>query len=82
MPNRSSKAGHMPIRTCVVCRKKDEKSKMIRFVIAENEIVIDWGKRNLMRGYYTCNDNECLVLLEKWLKKRLRKRTVVLTKQV
>ncbi len=74
MPNRSSKAGHTPVRTCVVCQKKREKKKMIRFIISDSDIVIDWKQHCVMRGYYTCDDNDCITRLDKWLTKKLRKK--------
>ncbi len=72
MPNRSSRADHVPIRTCVVCKKKDEKKKMIRLTISEDDLIYDWQQRLPMRGYYACNVNDCLLLLDKWLKRRKR----------
>ncbi len=73
MPNRSSKAGHIPQRSCVICRKKNEKDKMMRFVLNEGDIIIDYRQRLNMRGYYTCDDNGCILLLDKWLKKKSRR---------
>jgi predicted RNA-binding protein YlxR (DUF448 family) len=74
MPNRSSKAGHIPFRTCVVCRKKAEKKKLMRFVILDSEIVIDLTGKLTDRGYYVCDDNDCLQKLEKRVVKILRNR--------
>ncbi len=75
MPNRSSKAGHIPQRTCVVCRKKSEKRKLMRFVLLDFEIVFDLNCDIKKRGYYVCDDNSCLQKLEKRVKKILRGRS-------
>ena len=74
MPNRSSKAGHNPQRTCVVCRKKSEKKKLIRFVLLDSEIVLDLNYKIEKRGYYVCDDNDCLKKLDKRVKKMLKGR--------
>ena len=57
-----------PIRTCIVCRKKEEKSQLARFVLGkDNLLVIDADQKLPGRGAYTCVDNGCLL---KALKKR------------
>ena len=73
MPNRSSKAGHIPKRTCVVCKNKTRQDELMRFAIIDREIVFDIRKKLACRGYYVCNNNECLLKLEKWLSKYLKK---------
>ena len=75
MPNRSSKAGHIPQRTCVVCRKKSDKKKLMRFVLLDSDIVLDLNCKIEKRGYYVCDDNDCLQKLEKSVKKILRSRS-------
>ena len=75
MPNRSSKAGHIPQRTCVVCRKKSEKKKLMRFVLLDSEIVLDLNYKIEKRGYYVCDDNDCLQKLGKRVKKILKSRS-------
>ena len=74
MPNRSSKAGHIPQRTCVVCRKKSEKKKLMRFVLLDSEIVLDLNYKIEKRGYYVCDDNDCLQKLDNRVKKMLKGR--------
>jgi|AntAceMinimDraft_16_1070373.scaffolds.fasta_scaffold00284_14 predicted RNA-binding protein YlxR (DUF448 family) len=76
MPNRSSNAGHIPQRTCVVCRTKTDKKKLIRFVLLNSEIVFDLNCKIEKRGYYVCDDNNCLQKLEKRVKKILRSRSL------
>ena len=73
MPKKSSKAGHVPERTCVVCRKKKERDKLIRFAILDSEIIFDLKREIASRGYYVCDDNDCLEKLNKWLQKFIRK---------
>ena len=75
MPNRSSKAGYTPQRTCVVCRKKMDKKKLMRFVLLDSEIVFDLNCVMENRGYYVCDDNSCLQKLERRVKKILRSRS-------
>ncbi len=75
MPNRSSKAGHIPQRICVVCRKKSEKKKLMKFILLDSEIVFDLNGVIEKRGYYVCDDNSCLQKLEKRVKKILRSRS-------
>lgn len=51
---------HIPQRTCVVCRRKMDKRRLLRIVrTAENGTVADLtGKRN-GRGAYLCDDLGC-----------------------
>ncbi len=74
MPNRSSNAGHIPQRTCVVCRRKTDKKELMKFILLDSEIVFDLNHDVEKRGYYVCDDNECLQKLEKKVKKILRSR--------
>ena len=70
MPNRSSHAHHVPLRMCVICKKRKPQSELLHFVKVKNEIVFDAKRRIMKRGYYCCDDNSCLQKLEKWNKKR------------
>ena len=74
MPNKSSKAGHIPMRSCVICRQKKEQKSLLRFVIINKEIVIDINKKISSRGYYLCDENECIGKSEKWLKKSISRK--------
>ncbi len=73
MPNRSSKAGHIPERTCVICKEKKEQKYLVRFVILNNEIVYDLSRNIAARGYYVCDVNLCLEKIEKWFSKKKKK---------
>jgi predicted RNA-binding protein YlxR (DUF448 family) len=52
---------HKPQRTCIACRKIEDKWELIRVVrTAEGKVVIDpTGKAN-GRGAYLCRDADCL----------------------
>ncbi len=76
MPNQASNAGHVPERKCVICRKKSEKSVLLRMVRVNNDFIIDAKQRLNARGYYICDDNMCLGLMDKWIKKVVKKRNV------
>ena len=58
-------------RTCLGCRKKDNKQNLIRFKTSnENKMIIDLDKKAQGRGSYICKNEECLnkVLKNKALK--------------
>lgn len=57
---------HIPERTCVVCRKKGDKSLFIKVVLNKNgEIEIERNKKLNGRGAYICNDESCLALCKR-----------------
>lgn len=74
MPNKSSKKRHLPKRSCVICREKDFKKNLIRFVVIENQIVFDLNNKVWQRGFYVCDNNDCIKKLEKWIKKQRKKK--------
>lgn len=51
---------HIPQRTCVICRRKMEKRRLLRIVrtIDDGTIADPTGKRN-GRGAYLCDDEAC-----------------------
>ena len=55
------------IRTCIACRKKDDKSNLIRIVASSNmgEAKIDTSQKENARGIYICNNSECIKKLLK-----------------
>jgi len=69
MPNRNSHAGHIPERTCVVCRKKRAQAEMLGFFIMREGIVFDPGNAVQRRKAYLCRNAECYLGLGKWRKK-------------
>ncbi len=74
MTNKSSKAGHIPLRTCVICKCKAEQKIFLRFVLVDKEIVFDLNRKFPAYGYYVCDKNECLEKIEKWVKRKLSKK--------
>lgn len=78
MPNQASHAGHIAERTCVICRKKQAQMNLLRFVIFNSKFVIDPHRSLAGKGYYCCQEAECLKKLEKWIQKyRKRKQKKV-----
>jgi len=74
LKNKNSNANHNPFRQCVICRNRSEKEKLLRFIFVESEIAFDINKKAQARGFYVCDNNECLNKIDKWKKKRLRKK--------
>lgn len=73
MPNKASNAGHIPQRTCVICRHKQNKPELLRFVILQNEPVFDLTGKFQARGFYVCDENLCIEKLDKWVLKYKKK---------
>ena len=63
------KKGHIPERTCVVCRKKNSKWNLLRFCVYQGKIIWDKEQKKGGRGAYTCL--ECVKKLRN--KKLIRK---------
>jgi len=56
----SKKKSHVPIRTCIVCRKKKAKSELIRLVIDhDNKLIADIKGSRKGRGAYICQNRSC-----------------------
>lgn len=64
----------LPVRTCVICRNKFNKSELDRLVFINNEIIIDVNHRVNSYGYYICENQICQISLNKWIKKKKIKR--------
>jgi uncharacterized protein len=69
MPNKNSKKKHIPVRTCVICKKKGEKENMLRFVLVNSSIIFDIQRKIWWHGNYCCSNLECIKMLRK--KKKL-----------
>lgn len=54
-----------PIRTCLVCRKKFDKSELFRIVKLNQKIMIDENHKLQARGSYICKNKECHDKLKK-----------------
>jgi uncharacterized protein len=55
------KRAHVPIRTCIGCRRKRPAWEMIRFKVLGDMVVVAERKRDYPgRGCYACRREECL----------------------
>ncbi len=60
------KSKFIPMRFCVSCRKKFEKSSLIRVVkTKDKEVKVDEFQKIDGRGVYFCNDENCFKILKK-----------------
>ncbi len=60
----------MPVRSCIVCRKKNEKANLLRIVTdSNNNSVLDCNQKINSRAIYICNDRKCLEHCLKLLEK-------------
>jgi predicted RNA-binding protein YlxR (DUF448 family) len=51
---------HVPVRTCIACRRADAKRGLIRIVRdAEGRVAIDPSGKRAGRGAYLCHDPAC-----------------------
>lgn len=54
-----------PIRTCIICRQRNEKSNLIRIIEMDNCLQIDIKQNANTRGSYICKDINCISRFEK-----------------
>ena len=55
------KKGHIPVRTCIGCRKRRPAGELIRFTVCGDRIVVSPGRENMPgRGCYACPNRQCL----------------------
>lgn len=69
-----SAMGHIPTRSCRVCRVKRPKRQLARYVVTgepDKALVADPAQRLPGRGYYACSDR-CAEILPKTLKGKKR----------
>ena len=51
---------HIPIRSCISCRKKVDKWQLVRLVRGKDGyVVVDRSHTELGRGAYVCSDSYC-----------------------
>jgi predicted RNA-binding protein YlxR (DUF448 family) len=51
---------HVPQRTCIVCRKKKDKRRLIRIVRdSETGVFVDLTGKHKGRGAYLCQEHAC-----------------------
>jgi len=61
-----SKRGHVPIRTCLGCRKKKRKEELVGFVQnSDGAVRINEKIPHQGRGFYLCPDLGCLNMAKK-----------------
>jgi len=66
------KKGHIPERTCIICRKKLPKKELLRFCVKDNQIVLDKTQKGGGRGAYFCS--ECLKCIFKIKNLKVRRK--------
>ena len=54
--------GHVPLRTCVGCRERDERSTLVRVVCESDTIVVDAPGTAPGRGAWLHRTGACLAL--------------------
>lgn len=62
--------GHVPLRTCRVCRRQAPKQELMRLVVQQGHLVEDERKLAAGCGVYCCRDGACRERLGKKLGKR------------
>ena len=73
MPNKSNNAGHVPIRTCIICKKKIEQKQLLSFFMLKSNMVFDVNRFVETRFKYVCHQPSCLQALDKWLVNQQKK---------
>ncbi|WP_456369592.1 YlxR family protein [Thermodesulfatator atlanticus] len=65
---------HVPQRSCIICKEKKDKHKLLRLVLDERgRVLFDADHRLPGRGAYVCSEDTCVAkLLTKHGDKRLR----------
>ncbi len=74
MPNRHSKAGHQPRRTCVVCRSQKDLRELLAFFLLAEGLVFDPQRRVQRRRQYVCPQENCLRGLDKWRRSKMKRK--------
>ncbi len=74
MPNKNSKAEHIPLRTCVVCKKKVDQKQLLNFFLTESGIVFDCNRIIQVRKFYLCPVADCFKGLAKWRKSHQKRK--------
>ena len=51
---------HIPIRSCIACRKKVDKRQLVRLVRSQDgSVLVDSSHKKMGRGAYICNNSSC-----------------------
>lgn len=64
--------GHVPTRTCVICRRSIAKRSLLRLVAHGDAIIADPAQREPGRGAYLCDQSACRLVAVKRLPKALK----------
>ncbi len=59
---------HVPIRMCVVCRRRRPKRELLRILRTPEGFILDFSGKQPGRGAYVCPDNPAC-----WEEKKLRR---------
>lgn len=73
------KRGHVPMRTCRVCRRRAPKQELQRWVVEEGRLVADERLLAVGYGLYCCREGSCR---ERLGKKKLGKRNKMTSQKV
>lgn len=76
MPNKNSSADHIPLRTCIICRKVTEQSNLLSLFVLGNDVIFDINRLAMNRKKYVCHQADCLNHLDKWLSKHQKKKRI------
>lgn len=49
-----------PMRRCIVCRESKPQDELLRFTLRGDAIEADTDTKNDGRGFYLCNDANCI----------------------
>ena len=49
-----------PMRRCIYCRESKPQEELLRFTLKEDTISADTEEKNDGRGFYLCNNTECV----------------------
>ena len=66
MSQKEEKKGHVPLRTCVICRCCAPQSELTRFVLEAEALTPDTQPCRLGRGWYVCGKVECRERLRRY----------------
>lgn len=68
--------GRVPMRTCVVCRRKAPKRELLRHICLASDgavrVMADQEQRLPGRGFYACAEEDCRERLPMVCRKRFR----------
>ena len=67
----------MKQRTCIACRKKQDKGDLLRIIATDGKAILDKSQKENTRGMYICNSTDCInkLLKAKDIKKCIKIKT-------